>query len=184
MFHFVAILVQVTAIIAQPDFTQNALFSNKTSQKTTLFRQGRKKISIRFFGISLCDLEPVGVSEHVAIARDESTDLTGDRVIAVTFGVSDVSSVDVDAERWLEADIVDSMDARVAENGDVSFPIDALAYLFNPRHLRVRTVVSATVECFSLLPIVDPNKGPGKVVMDGSGLAGMPDAADNREGLV
>ena len=113
-FHFYTILVQEIAIFASIVFIQNTLFSNKISQKTMRFRQGRKKISIRFFGISLCGLEPVGVSEHVAIARNESADLASHRVVAVSFGVADISSVDVDAERWLEADIVDPMDARIS----------------------------------------------------------------------
>ena len=97
MFHFCAILVQVITVIVGPVSIQNALFLNKIAQKTTLSAKGRKEISIQFFENSLCDLEPVGVSEHVAIARDEPADFAGHGVIAVPLQVANVPSIDMDA---------------------------------------------------------------------------------------
>lgn len=102
----------------------------------------------------------------------------------MALGISDVPAIDVHACRRFEGDIVDAMYAAVTENRNVSLLVDSLTYLLNLGYLRVGPVVRAAKEGLALFAFVDSYHGPSEVIVNGSGLAWMPDAADDRVGFV
>jgi hypothetical protein len=80
-------------------------------------------------GIDL--LESLRVTQYVAVSRDEPADFSGNWIVAVALGVSDVPAIDVYTCSGFEGDIVDTMYAAVTEDRYVSFLIDSLANLLN-----------------------------------------------------
>jgi len=98
----------------------------------------------------------------------------------MALGITDISTIDVHACGGFERDIVDSVYAAVAENGHVPFLVDSLTDLLNLCYFGVGAVVYSTEQRLSFLTFVDPDQGPGQVVMYRGSLAGVPDPADDR----